>query len=497
VDALAVNRATGSTIADDRSSIAAAGLWPRFTIVVWGVLTLALLVLLLGQWGYDDPYITYRYASNLLSGQGFVYNVGQRTLSTTASFYAVVLAALGLIWADLPLVSNALCALALVLSSGLVLRLAWQRGQRAVGLIAALLLSLSPYLLLTFGAETCFYLMLILAGFYAYDRSRLSWAAGAMALAAMVRPDGVLAIVALGLYHLLRRRRPPRYPLLLYVGLLGAWYGGVWLYFGSPLPVTLLVKQQQAQMAISTRFAAGLLEVVAQRLRQPLYWLPAALALLGLVQIGKKDRHWAPLLIWTALYLGAYTLLGVSRYYWYYSPLVPAAVVLVAEGAGTALRWLGQKLTGQRPLVMGATGLLVIALLAPSLASLASLVLHPDSRLDVYRRIGQWLAANTPPAATVGALEVGIIGYYARRPMIDFAGLVQPEVARRFTATTTYQDSATWAIQNYQPEYIVLSPDSFFGLVTSPPFQAGYVPLREFTNGESLWLTLYRRSDSP
>jgi hypothetical protein len=470
--------------------------WQGYVIVVWGALTLAGLILLLGHWGYDDPYITFRYASNLLEGNGFVYNVGQRALSTTAPLYAAVLVVLGSIWPDLPVLSNTLSALAVVLSSALLLALAWNRCQRAVGMIAALLLSLSPYMLLSFGAETCFYLMLILAGFYAYDRSHLSMAAGALALAAMVRPDGVLAVVALGIYHLMQRRPMSWQPVALYAGLLGVWYGGLWFYFGSPVPVTLFTKQQQGQMAISTRFPAGFLEILCQRAQQPLYWLAAALAAVGLAQVWRKARHWAPLLIWTVLYFGAYSLLGVSRYFWYYTPLVPATVVLVAEGAAASLRWLGGKVT-PRPLVAAITGLLVIALLAPSLRDVAWLASNPDPRLEVYRKIGQWLVANTPPLATVGALEVGIIGYYARRPMIDFAGLVQPEVSRQLTPATTYEDSAAWAIQSYKPDYVVLRRDSFSGLVQRSWFQSMYLPMREFTDEGSLWLTLYRRSGSP
>jgi len=32
---------------------------------------------------------------------------------------------------------------------------------------------------------------------------------------------------------------------------------------------------------------------------------------------------------------------------------------------------------------------------------------------------------NTPPDALVGALEIGAIGYYSDRPIVDFAGLIQ------------------------------------------------------------------------
>jgi len=54
-------------------------------------------------------------------------------------------------------------------------------------------------------------------------------------------------------------------------------------------------------------------------------------------------------------------------------------------------------------------------------------------------------------------MEVGIIGYYARRPMVDFAGLIQPEVAELLTQDTTYEDAALWAAGKFQPRYVVLA----------------------------------------
>ncbi len=43
---------------------------------------------------------------------------------------------------------------------------------------------------------------------------------------------------------------------------------------------------------------------------------------------------------------------------------------------------------------------------------------------------GQWLASQTPPAATVGADDVGAVGYFSERQIVDTIGLVTPAVAR-------------------------------------------------------------------
>ena len=47
-------------------------------IVVVGILGLTLLITLSdGDKTYDDAYITFRYAKNLASGYGFVFNPGR------------------------------------------------------------------------------------------------------------------------------------------------------------------------------------------------------------------------------------------------------------------------------------------------------------------------------------------------------------------------------------------------------------------------------------
>ena len=78
-----------------------------------------------------------------------------------------------------------------------------------------------------------------------------------------------------------------------------------------------------------------------------------------------------------------------------------------------------------------------------------------DPRYSIYRAAGEWLNSNTQPGDIVGSLEVGIIGFFADRPMVDFAGLIQPEVAEQFNSETTYEDSALWAVSNYKIDYLV------------------------------------------
>ncbi|HSJ53958.1 MAG TPA: hypothetical protein VLC52_09450, partial [Anaerolineae bacterium] len=276
-----------------RSPVARAALVsPEIVALALGVATLAVLLALFGRNGYDDPFITFRYAQNLLAGDGFVYNVGQRTLSTTAPLYGLLLAGLGLVWPDLPILANTLSALSLVLAAAVLFLQARAHGEVAVGLVAGTFLGIAPLAVVTFGSETCLYVAAILAGLYAYDRSRPEVAAVALAAAAMIRPDGVLAAAVLAACHLLARRAVPWRPVALYVALTGAWFGALWLYYGSPIPVTLLAKQQQGLMAISPGFPERFVSMVRGYLRLPFTWAHGALALVGLVRVVRQARHW-------------------------------------------------------------------------------------------------------------------------------------------------------------------------------------------------------------
>ena len=66
----------------------------------------------------------------------------------------------------------------------------------------------------------------------------------------------------------------------------------------------------------------------------------------------------------------------------------------------------------------------------------------------------RWLAANTPPDALIAAHDIGAIGYFAERPLLDLAGLISPEIVPLLdneTAVAQY-------VLNSQAEYLITAP---------------------------------------
>ena len=414
-------------------------------------------------WGYDDPYITYRYADNLRHGLGLVYNPDLRVLSTTSPLFALLLAGLAFLTADLPHLANLIGALSLP-AGGLLM---WSLGRRwqmpLVGWAGLLIFPFFPMLLVTLGSETPLYIALCLGTLASLAYSRFELAAGLAALATLTRADGALLLPLLVAALILHFRRDPAgwrsagRAAIIYAALTLPWFIAAAIYYGSPVPVTLFVKQQQGTLPGSVHFLAGFVEQVAGMLRTWPNRILVALAVVGLVAALVRAHRLLWLLGWQALYFAGYAGLRVSRYFWYYAPLVPGLIAT----AGLGLEVLARRLI-RSPVRALQAGVLVVAALAVSIApSLVTLASAPDSRLAIYRAAGNWLHEMTPAGATVGTLEVGIIGYYAGRPMVDFAGLIQPDIARQLSPTSSYQASAAWAMHAYQPDYLVLNPTWF------------------------------------
>src|SRR5688500_7009205 len=165
---------------------------------------------------------------------------------------------------------------------------------------------------------------------------------------------------------------------------------------------------------------------------------------------------------WAALFIAGYSLHNVPLYLWYYSPLVPVAMLALVLGGSLVLGTLAYLILAvarkrlpdwkkAQPAWLGG-GLLTSLLIGGYLLAADAKATLPQQRtwLEIYAEAGRWLDANTPQDASVGATEVGIIGFHSKRRMIDFAGLIQPEVAEHAARLDNL-----WVIEEYKPDYIV------------------------------------------
>lgn len=432
-------------------------------ILILSIISLMLFIAF-RQWAYDDPYISYRYAENLTQGMGFVYNPGERILSTTTPLFTTFLAALGLIIPKFHLLAITIGIIALVSGGLFIFDLARTFQSPIIGWTGLLLYPTFPLLVSTLGSETPVYLAFCLGAFAFYARKNFLFAGIFGVLATLTRPDGILVLAILGIDFLARYRTPiPWKPVLISAGILFGWVAFAWLYFGSPIPVTLAAKQQQGLLTASESFSQGLVTVATSYNTWP-YYLGFLLTLSGVVFAVWKRREWLFFLMWPVIYFISYSLLGVTRYFWYYAPLVPG--ILTAIGLGlAAIKEIIEVFIGERKYFHSLStlipGLIIILLFVANGLQLQQMSTSHDPRVGIYKAAGDWLRENTLPGESVASLEVGILGFYAQRPMVDFAGLIRPKVAELFSADTTFQDAAFFSVEEFHPEYLVLQDGMF------------------------------------
>jgi hypothetical protein len=486
---------------------------------------------------YDDALITYRYAYNVASGVGFVYNPGEWFLGTTAPLYGLLLGCIGFLVGphNIPLISAVICGLSLALTGAALYRYGQLHSQALCGLLAGLFFVANPLLLATFGGEMLFQVALIAWAFVLYRLDRTLAVAVLLALATLTRPDGLLAAVVIGVHFLVTRRRIPWREAACAVIILLPFVLLAWAVYGSPLPATLGAKLAQRDSGLWPAFGKGMFEwlrAFTMQASSPLFPLlpaaPNAIRYLFFIALGLPAlvlfRFWLLPLAWVLLYLLAYQALNVPFYHWYIVPAVFGLMICAAAGVAgvvaAATYVYGRFLTGhpisgdrsaqavnasERDLLSrlpvaklnAALGVFAVLLLLPGivapLGDLQRLALQPDPAEEQYQRTGQWLAANTPPGSSVGYFEIGYLGYYAQRPIVDPLGLLDPRIVPHVA-----QRDFTWAYEHYRPTYIVQNQRIFVEyigkIVNEPWFKQEYREVAQIAEPGYPPLIIYRRT---
>ncbi len=491
------------------AGIAVVGAW---------VVIAAILAARLAGMSLDDFYITYRYALHLAHGQGFVFNPGERIFGLTNPGLALLLAAAAwLTRVPVPALATAVSGGALVILAGLLLRSAARTGRFVEAAGAGTLAVTSSYLWALQGGEGL-PMLALLAG-AAELAAAHPLAAGALAgMAVWFRPEAALGA---GLLCLLVWRQERRMPwqlagaagLVVALGLAAAA-----LYFRTPIPSSLAAKQAMAAAGVAgaqagpVRFWLRSVRLVAHHFG-PLWPLLVALGLAGLAPLYAAGGRAGKLLVLFALALAVfYPLSGVPWFPWYTLPVVVALLYGMAFALGAVVRWgcsgrwgrwrrwslwgAGQPRPRPRPAGAGRgrrpvlATLLALALAAPIGVSLAPACWGWHRAFDWppfmrrYRAAGQWLAGHTPPGASVAYYEVGALGYWSDRTVVDLLGIVTPALL-----PYVRQGDLAGAFLARPADYAVFDT-ARGGLmpVAAAWFQAAYAPVARF--GE---LTIFAR----
>ena len=407
---------------------------PNTRLLLLSFVTLAILAAGLAAFHYipDDTFIMLRYARNVLRGDGFVFNPGERVEGYTNFLWLLIVVFAGKL--GFPLVAGAR-ALSLFFSLGtlvLVARAARRDGRpagagpgwrEAIGTLlpAAMLAASPPFLVWSVsGSEIPLFTFLLLAGFVLLrDGKRPGAAFVVFGLLGLVRPEGTLFFL-IAFFFLLARSPRRRTVAALGLGVAAVFYAPYlawkWSYFHAFLPTTFYAKTGPAGLMLSNGaryvsgfalsygylFVGGVLLLRAAGQAWESYALPLLLTAAAGIEVLLLGGDWMP----------HYRLL---------LPILPFVMLTASRGI--------MAIAAREARVVTLAFALVLLAAAPGAIGYEAFT---TERLTVgaFAHLGRRLRDILPPETTIGCGSTGAIGYYTDMPIVDILGLTERFIAR-------------------------------------------------------------------
>lgn len=442
------------------SSVAARPSWRRGHSAALAAIAILALAHLAPFVDYltDDTFIHLQFAKHLIAGGGFAFNSGEPTYGATSPLWVLLLAAVGhfvpgaaatpsdpfpmpvLAW-----VAKSCGAVFVLLSVLLLARLGRRLGWRpASALAAAMLLGVHAWSArwAISGMETSLAVFLVVLALGALAKTLIegkgALVAGALlGLATMARPEcWLLAALALGAIGLSGEKGRGKRVLAATAGVAigaGPWLAAAWLWFHRLIPNTSAAKagawfdpslmltalRTSLRILISTDAIPIALAVVALALAGP--------SLARSLPCGRR-AFWVVVAAWPVALVAGLAAGGVQMISRYLLPAVPSVLLLGVASLG----WISSRL-GERGKT--AAVLVLVALYAAPNLYLTARYSAPHARRHTaglrssLAMFGLWARGHTPPKTMIATPDIGAVGYYSDRRVLDLFGLVTPAMA--------------------------------------------------------------------
>jgi len=452
----------------------------------------------------DDTFIHLRFASNLARGHGFSFNPGQQLPGSTSPLWVLILT---------PFASGSkefMVGASLVLSSLSYLPLgvlAWMLARRlgasrAIGLTAGALVALNGRLLWAgmSGMETDLFAALSMLGFIVYlgeqKDGRMSWRAGLiLGLAVGARPEGYMLFIGVVIHHLLSRAREDGFSRR---AMLGAVPWAAIVVFAALIAPYIIFSVATSGGPLPTTFAAKSVDFAWLRGRYVrftalYFWLDnpgAALiivpaAALAAVRIFRERLGFLAsgdglVAGWALGYLAVSILMTPMPFHFcrYQIPVLPFFLIVCARAGEWAVS-MASKNEGERGtwIPMAASALLLIGALAGQVSVHKGGIIprwpvittrSAKNIREMHVKVGTWLGRATRDGDVIATMDIGAIGFYSEREIIDLIGLVTPEitdVVRGKGGGGQRSKAIHEFLETRQPDYLAVFPDMYPGLL--------------------------------
>lgn len=388
---------------------------------------------------FDDAYITLRYAANLASGQGFVFNVGEHVWGTTAPLFTFLLTIAAKLFGVGSLESAAvtlgiLPSLGVLVFTALLLHRARVEPLLVWPYLSALALLPSFVINSISGMETPVVMLLMAATFFVYMRGRLVLLAFLAGLLFLTRMDTGIWLAVLGA-HLLFERRLLSFKhtclcLVIFFATILPWFTFAYFYFGSIIPQSLAGKavSHGSFQSVDTSYILAFSSIYFPLTRLgPLAWIGLAvlvvIALLGAIHLWERYPDLRPLASYFFAFNVFFLVSKAPLFSWYFPPAEWAFYLLVLCGLRDLLsRIRVRAFTEAAPRYAFAAVALFIALYSGSrfFTMFHSVPTRP------WAGVAAFVERHTAPDARIFLEHIGLVGFKTNRYIYDSMGLVTP-----------------------------------------------------------------------
>jgi len=395
--------------------------------------------------GADDAYIYLRYAQNIVSGNGWSFNIGEPTYGITSPAWMLIMATgkkLGLDAVNFAMFISILFWTAIPL---IIFSISKKISQsNIIAYLAAILVASDPWMIRWSGTimetaaatfcATLFFLLLISAKSSKGIYGAFLWAG----ISILFRPELTLLLPIAILWLIFSHKA--NFKVILISAII--WLVPVipWLYyaymqFGTIIPNTAI--KMGGFLGFSTNTAVQIAKVIS-------IYLPGLLVAIFLegTNIFKTiKKYWFPLAFFFSLILFYVVKTnGLQSPARYLLPALPFFILFIT----------GIFQANRKKIIAFLIVSVIFYCLVLGLLIVPTLRIYKDGYLAAHKQTGLWIKENTPPDTKIAVfLDIGVIGYYSNRYIYDMGMLITPEIAN-------YESRKQFLFEK-RPEYIVFT----------------------------------------
>jgi hypothetical protein len=404
--------------------------------------------LLAGPRTVDDAFITFRYARNLIAGNGLVYNPGEWILGTTTPLYALLLSGIGLASAgtdaNFPVIALIVNSLLDALTCYILIRIGESLDRPIAGTAAAAIWAFAP-MSVSFaigGMETSLLACLMVLTFYFHLKHRATLASFLASLSVLTRPDALLFVLPIAVdrgVRWLRRsdNKPSLVELLSFMIPVGIWTTIAWMVYGSPIPHSITAKTSAYILPADAALIRLLQHYATPFFGQEVFgiwWIGLGLLVFptlfitGWRTVLRTNMHAWPLAAYPGIYFFVFAFANPLIFRWYLTPPLPMYFTGIFIGVSNI------------SLQIKKNWINIIAIGIALLLTANAWTLHPDHGPDrpapkmayiklegIYREAAGKIRSLLEKGDTLAAGDIGVLGYETGAIILDTVGLISPQ----------------------------------------------------------------------